>query len=167
MSRQGTGRFFFKGVVPYSLLMADDDLFEGELSRSVIGAFYEVYNEMGHGFNENLHAKGMAAELRFRGHKVAREVCVPVYLKSWVLGDQRLDMVVDDKLIVEIKSSKQLPKSTGRQLYNYLRCTEIEVGLILHFGLKADFYRQILTNDKKPRRGRGVTDFTDDTDKTD
>lgn len=134
--------------------MADEDLFEGALSRSVIGAFFEVYNEMGHGFTEILHAKGMQAELQWRGHSVAREVCVPVYLKGWVLGDQRIDMVVDDKLIVEIKSSQRLPKSTGRQLYNYLRCTDIEVGLILHFGLKADFFRQIVTNDKKQRLRR-------------
>src|SRR6478672_9532575 len=114
--------------------MADEDLFEGKLSRSVIGAFFEVYNEMGYGFTEILHAKGMQAELQWRGHKVTREVCVPVHLKGWVLGDQRIDMVVDDRLIVEIKSSQRLPKSTGRQLYNYLRCTDIEVGLILHFG---------------------------------
>ncbi|HUQ46777.1 MAG TPA: GxxExxY protein [Gemmatimonadaceae bacterium] len=144
--------------------MGDDDLFEGELSRSVIGAFYEVYNEMGHGFTETLHARGMQAELEFRGHKVAREVCVPVYLKGWLLGDQRIDMIVDGRLIIEIKSSQRLPKSTGRQLYNYLRCTDIEVGLILHFGLKAEFYRQIVTNDKKPRLRRGHTDLTDRTD---
>lgn len=134
--------------------MSDDDLIEGELSRSVIGAFFEVYNEMGYGFTEILHTKGMQAELQFRGHKVAREVCIPVYLKEWALGDQRIDMVVDDKLIVEIKSSERLPRTADRQLYNYLRCTDIEVGLILHFGLKANFYRQIVTNDKKQRLRR-------------
>ena len=147
--------------------MAKVNLFEGDLSRSVIGAFFEAYNEMGYGFTEILHAKGMQAELQSRGHRVAREVCVPVYLKEWTLGDQRIDMVVDDKMIVEIKSSQRLPKNTGRQLYNYLRCTDIEVGLILHFGLKAEFYRQIVTNDKKPRLRRGYTDLTDLTDKTD
>lgn len=140
--------------------MSDDDLIEGELSRSVIGAFYEVYNEMGYGFTEYLHARGMQAELLYRGHNVAREVSVPVYLKDWVLGDQRIDMIVDDKLIVEIKSTHQLPKSVGRQLYNYLRCTDLEVGLLLHFGPKAAFYRQIVTNDQK-RRLRSPTDYAD------
>lgn len=136
--------------------MGDDGLIEGELSRSVIGAFFEVYNEMGYGFLEHLHAKGMQVELLSRGHNVTREVSVPVYFKGWTLGDQRIDMIVDDKLIIEIKSTYNLPKTANRQLYNYLRCTDLEVGLLLHFGPKAFFHRQVLSNEKKRRLRRNA-----------
>lgn len=136
--------------------MGDDGLIEGELSRSVIGAFFEVYNEMGYGFTEELHARGMQIELLSRGHNVAREVKVPVYLKGWNLGDQRMDIVVDDKLIIELKSTENLPKTARRQLYNYLRCTDLEVGLLLHFGPNPWFQRQVLSNEKKKRLRRNV-----------
>jgi GxxExxY protein len=133
--------------------MSDDDLIESELSRSVIGAFYEVYNEMGYGFTEALHTRGMQVELLSRGHNLASEVLVPVYLKGFVIGEQRMDMVVDDKLILEIKSTEHLPRTARRQLYNYLRCTELEVGLLLHFGPKPWFQRQVLSNEKKSAFG--------------
>lgn len=134
--------------------MADNDLLERELSRLVIGAFYEVYNEMGFGFTEFLHAQGMQLELLSRGLNLAREVKVPVRMKGCLIGEQRLDMVVEDKLIVEIKSTEFLPKTARRQLYNYLRCTEFEVGLLLHFGPKPWFQRQVLSNEKKGRLQR-------------
>lgn len=142
--------------------MADEDLIEGKLSRAVIGAFFEVYDEMGHGFLEHLHAKGMERELTSRGLTVTREKSVPVYLKEWCLGDQRIDMLVNERLVVEIKSSYNLPNSAIRQLHNYLRCTDLEVGLLLHFGPKPAFHRQLVTNDRKAHgRLRRHTDLTD------
>lgn len=143
-------------------VMSDDDLIEGKLSRAVIGAFFEVYDEMGHGFLEHLHARGMERELTSRGLTVTREESVPVYLKQWRLGEQRIDMLVNDKLIVEIKSSYNLPNSAMRQLHNYLRCTDLEVGLLLHFGPKPAFHRLLVTNDRKAHgRLRRQTDSTD------
>ncbi len=136
--------------------MGDDGLIEGELSRSVIGAFFEVYNEMGYGFTEELHARGMQVELLSRGLNLAREVRVPVRLRGLILGEQRLDMVVEDKLIVEIKSTENLPRTARRQLYNYLRCTDLEVGLLLHFGPNPWFQRQVLSNEKKKRLRRNA-----------
>lgn len=65
------------------------------------------------------------------------------------LCSQRLDMVVDDRLVVEVKSSALLPPATKRQLYGYLRATKIEVGLVLHFGPEPRFHRLILTNNRK------------------
>jgi GxxExxY protein len=133
--------------------MSEDDLIEAELSRAVIGAFFEVYNEMGYGFTEFLHAQGMQVELLSRGLNLAREVPVPVRMKGCVIGEQRMDMVVEDKLIVEIKSTEYLPKTARRQLYNYLRCTDLEVGLLLHFGSKPWFQRQVLSNKNKGASG--------------
>jgi GxxExxY protein len=80
------------------------------LTRSVIGAFYEVYNQLGFGFLEHIYMKALERELRARGHKVAREVWVTVYYKGEELGRQRVDMVVDEKLVVEGKSTYELRK---------------------------------------------------------
>ncbi|HEY8175837.1 MAG TPA: GxxExxY protein [Gemmatimonadaceae bacterium] len=109
-------------------------LIEEELTYSVIGASHEVYNTLGFGFLEHIYVQGMERELRARGHKVSREVGVVVMYKGDELGTQRLDMVVDDKLVVEVKSTYELHKAASRQLFNYLRATRLEVGLLLHFG---------------------------------
>ena len=142
--------------------MGNDDLIEKELCGEVIGAFYEVYNEMGFGFTEYLHTQGMQVELLMRGLNLMREFKVPVRMKGCVIGEQRLDMVVEDKLIVEIKSTEVLPKTARRQLYNYLRCTDFEIGLLLHFGPKPWFQKQVLSN--KNKRLRRHTDQPNEAD---
>lgn len=129
--------------------MHREPLIEGPLTQSVIGAFFEVYNTLGFGFLEQIYVLAMERELRNRGHRVAREVAVRVTYKGEYLGLQRIDMIVDDKLIVEIKSTYQLHGFSIRQIYSYLRGTNLEVGLILHFGPEPKFYRQILTKRDK------------------
>jgi GxxExxY protein len=112
----------------------------------VIGAFYEVYNALGFGFLEHLYVMALETELRERGHAVAREVGVPVFYKGRELGYQRLDMIVDEKLVVETKSTFELHKAAQRQLRSYLQATKLEVGLLLHFGPEARFYRVVSSN---------------------
>ena len=123
--------------------MPQIELIEEELTGSVIGAFFEVYNNVGFGFLEHIYARAMECELKDRGHRVAREVAVDVKYKTLSTGTQRLDMVVDEKLIVEVKSNFQLHPSAIRQVYSYLRGSGLEVGLLLHFGPEPKFYRQI------------------------
>ncbi len=126
--------------------MARIDLLQEERTHSVIGAFYEVYNTLGFGFLEHFYTMALERELRARGHRVAREVCVRVYYKGEELGEQRLDMIVDEVLIVENKSTYKLHKSAPRQVLNYLKATRLEVGLLLHFGPDPSFYRLISPN---------------------
>ena len=116
-------------------------LHEEALSHAVIGAFFEVHNTLGFGFLEHLYAAALERELLARGHHVARELGVRVCYKGQELGSQRLDMVVDERLVVEIKATHELHRSATRQLYNYLRATSLAVGLLLHFGPSARFYR--------------------------
>ena len=132
--------------------MARGKLIEDELTRSVIGAFYEVYKELGFGFLENPYSLALSQELRNRGHVVAREFLATIKYKGEALCQQRLDVVVDNRLVIEIKSAALLPPTAIRQLYNYLHATDFEVGLVLHFGPEPKFYRQILTNDLKTKR---------------
>lgn len=99
----------------------------------------------------------MERELRHRGHAVAREVGVRIMYKGEHLTTQRLDMIVDDRLVIEMKSTHQLHPAALRQLQNYLRSTTLEIGLLLHFGSVARFHRLIFTNDRKGR----ATDSTE------
>jgi GxxExxY protein len=132
------------------------ELVHGELTRSVIGGFYEVYNELRYGLLENLYRSALVLELRDRGHHVEREVHVGVTYKGRPIGTQRLDLVVDGKLIVEVKSTHDLSPSAHRQLASYIRGSEIELGLLLHFGPEAKFYRQICTRRPGVSLGEGL-----------
>jgi len=118
-------------------------LIEEELTRSVIGAFFDVYNTLGYGFLEHVYALALERELLGRGHRVGREVSVNIAYKGITLTSQRLDFVDDEKLIVEAKSTQTLPAFAARQLYNYLRATNLAIGLLLHFGPEPKFHRLI------------------------
>lgn len=128
--------------------MARDELIEERLTHSVIGAFYEVYNTLGYGFLEHLYKAALERELRDRGHRVGREVYVLVIYKGQPLGRQKIDLIVDDALVVEIKSTESLHESAMRQIYNYLRATNLRVGLLLHFGPKPIFHRVVCPNSR-------------------
>jgi GxxExxY protein len=121
-------------------------LVEEALTHSVIGAFYEVYNTLGFGFLEHIYVMALERELIARGHTVGREVGIRVQYKGDELGLQRIDMLVDEKLIVEVKSTYELHKAAPRQVFNYLRATNLEVGLLLFFGPKPSFFRLISSN---------------------
>lgn len=123
--------------------MDTNQLMEEALTRSIIGAFFEVYNQLGFGFLEHVYVMALERELRARGHQVGREVGVRVYYKGEELATQRLDMIVDGKVVVEIKSTYELHKAANRQLFSYLRGSHLKVGLLLHFGPQPKFYRQI------------------------
>lgn len=131
-------------------------LLHDKLTRSVIGAFYEVYNTLSHGYLESIYLAALERELLSRGHRVARELSVRVMYKGGEIGMQRLDMVVDDLLVVEAKSTQKLHESASRQLYNFLHATNLEVGLLLHFGRKAQFFRVVCEKEYKRREVRSV-----------
>ncbi len=124
-------------------------LIEEKLTKSVIGAFFEVYNHLGFGFLEHVCKAALERELLARGHRVGREVGLRVIYKGEEIAFQRIGMLVDGSLILEVKSSYQLHPAATRQLTSYLRGTDVEVGLLLHFGPEAKFYRQVLSNNKK------------------
>ena len=118
-------------------------LIEADLTKSVIGAFFDVYNQLDYGFLEAIYAESLARELVRRGHRVDREVRIVVYFKGDPVGVQRVDMIVDERLLVEIKSCHDLSKASHRQVLSYLRGSALQVGLLLHFGPKPEFYRMV------------------------
>ena len=129
------------------------ELLEEQLTHSVIGAFFDVYNTLGFGFMEHIYELALERELRARGHQVRRQASVRIYYKGEFLAEQRIDLIVDDKLVVETKSAPELHKTAPRQLYNYLRATTLEVGLLLHFGPEPQFFRLVASN-KRPPAGK-------------
>jgi GxxExxY protein len=118
-------------------------LIEEALTRSVIGGFFEVYNTLGFGFMEHPYVLALEHELIARGHQVSRNVGVTIYYKGLELAQQLLDMLVDGKLIVEVKSTFLLHPAHQRQLRSYLQGTRLQVGLLLHFGPEPKFIRVV------------------------
>jgi GxxExxY protein len=128
------------------------DLLEADRVHSIVGAFYDVYNFYGPGLSEALYSASLELELTDRGHHVLRELTIPVYYKrDRYVGRQRLDMVVDSKVIVENKASERLPRGTCAQLISYLEASPFQVGLLLPFGPQPRFTRFI----DFPKRPRG------------
>lgn len=106
----------------------------GLAEEAIIGAFFEVYNTLGYGFLESVYVAALVRELKRLGHHVELEVMVRIWYKGDIIARQRVDMIVDGKVVVELKAGLALHSTAPRQLYNYLRATDKEVGLLLHFG---------------------------------
>lgn len=119
------------------------ELLEAERVGSIVGAFYDVYNYFGYGLSERIYAGALQYELEERGHEVTRELRVPVSYKGRHVQWQRLDMVVDGRIVVESKACEKLPAAAQAQLISYLRATRFEVGVLLHFGPSPSFQRLI------------------------
>lgn len=118
-------------------------LLESERCYSIIGAFLEVFHYFGPGLPEFVYSKALEHVLRQRGHKVVRELLVEIWFKDHLLGRKRLDMVVDDRVVVELKAKEKLSEYDVAQPQTYLKVTKFEVGLLLHAGLMADWKRYI------------------------
>jgi GxxExxY protein len=126
--------------------MLDTKLLERETTDQIIGAFFDVYNVLGFGFLEHVYSLALERELVGRGRRVGREVATPIWFKGQVLTSQRVDLVVDGRVVVEVKATMVLPPTAHRQTLNYLRATTLEVALLLHFGPKPRFFRIVQSN---------------------
>lgn len=127
------------------------DYLEEALTYEVIGAGFEVYNALGYGFVEHVYVQALERELLWRGLTVVREYAARIFYKGQHLTTQRLDLVVNDKLIVEVKARERLDPSASRQLFNYLCATGFEVGLLFHFGPGGlGRFRLFQPNERKP-----------------
>ena len=126
------------------------DLLHADLTESILNAFYHVYNRLDYGFLESIYAESLSRTLVKRGHVVERQVPIVVYFEGEAVGLQRVDMIVDGAVILEIKSTHDLSLSAHRQIASYLRASEMNVGLLLHFGPRPRFHRFV--DSRSPRR---------------
>jgi GxxExxY protein len=127
-------------------------LIEKELSHTIVGCFFEVYNEMGYGFVESLYARALEITLRGRGLWVDREYPVIVAFRGQPIGFQRIDMLVARRVVVELKSTERLAESARRQLRSYVTALGLELGILLHFGPVPRFHREL--RGRRATRGR-------------
>lgn len=118
-------------------------------TQKIIQAFYKVYNTLGYGFLEKVYQNALLIELRKMGFLCQSELPVKVFYEGIIVGDYRADIIVDNCVIIENKAAEALMEEHEYQLINYLKATEIEVGLLLNFGKKPEFKRRIFTNDRK------------------
>lgn len=124
-----------------------------ELTDRIIGVFYGVYNELGYGFVESVYEKAMLVALEEANIPVQGQVPMEVFFRGRSVGTFRADLVVEEKVILELKTSQTIEVSHERQLLNYLRSTPCEVGLLLNFGEKPQFKRFVYSNEKKRAGG--------------
>ncbi len=124
-----------------------------ELTPKIIGVFYDVYNELGHGFLESTYAEALVMALQDSGLSAAREIPVPVWFRGRKVGLYCADLIVEGVVLLELKAARTLESAHEAQLLHYLRATEVEVGLLLNFGLRPQFRRLLSDNERKRIRG--------------
>ncbi len=122
------------------------DLKHGLITDQILKVFYEVYNELGHGFLESVYHRSLVLALKSVGLNVSSKVAIPVWFRGVRVGRFEADILVENLVLLELKAARMLDSSHRVQLLNYLRATEIEVGLLLNFGEKPEFKRVIFDN---------------------
>ncbi len=123
-----------------------------DLTAEIIRAFYKVYNTLGYGFLEKVYENAMAYELAKQGLEVRQQMPIQVYYDNQLVGDYYADLVVARRVIVELKAADGLRPEHEAQLLNYLKATDMEVGLLLNFGPEPSYMRRIFTNDRKRKK---------------
>lgn len=128
---------------------SDDGYRHEELTSKIIGGFYEVYNELGCGFLESVYEQAMAIALRSHGLAVQPQAPITVSFRGEIVGEFFADLLVNDAVIVELKAARAIEPIFEAQLLNYLRTTQIEIGLLMNFGPKPEFKRLAFNNARK------------------
>jgi len=131
-----------KGLVKLKYLHED-------LTKKIIKCFYSVYDELGYGFLETVYAKALLLELVDSELTAEEQKDIKVYFKNNSVGNFKADIVVDNKVIIEVKAVKTLLPIHEVQVVNYLKATGIEVGLLVNFGEKLEFKRKVMSNNEK------------------
>jgi GxxExxY protein len=120
-----------------------------DLTERIIGVFYDVYNELGHGFLESIYREAMRVALGQAGLRVATEVPIRVIFRGTIIGTFRADLIVEGYVLVELKKCDVLAKEHDAQTLNYLRSTDLEVALLMNFGPQPRFKRFAMDNERK------------------
>ena len=129
--------------------MKNNNYKHSELTSQIIKAAYYVYNYFGFGHLESVYEKALQIKLNKMGFKVESQQPIVVYFEETVVGNFRTDLIVEDVVIIEIKAVERLHPRHEVQLVNYLKCTEIEVGLLINFGEQLQLKRKVFDNERK------------------
>jgi GxxExxY protein len=142
--------------------MADDrSLLHYAITDRILRVYYDVRSELGHGFLEQVCHRAMAIALADEGLRIREEVPLTVWFRARQIARFCVDIVVEDVVLVEVKAFHQLEPRHKAQMLNYLRASDLEVGLLLNFGPRAEFERFVFSNARKNRPGHGPGDRGD------
>lgn len=125
-----------------------DNYKHSEITEKIIRSFYKVYNTLGYGFLEKVYENALFIELESIGLFVEKQGQIKVYYKEKEVGLYFADLIVEEHIIIELKATETLCEEHEFQLINYLKATEIEVGLLLNFGKKPELKRKVFSNNK-------------------
>lgn len=129
--------------------MIKDNYIHSEITDLIIKAFYNVYNKLGFGFLEKVYENGMMIELKRLGLNAEKQKQLKVFYDEFEIGEYYADIIVNDCVIVELKAAEAICPEHEAQLVNYLKASDIEVGLLLNFGKEPKFKRRVLTSEFK------------------
>ena len=120
-----------------------------ELTEKIIEIFYRVYNKLGYGFLEKVYENAMMIEFKKENISAVSQSAIKVLYEGEIVGQYFADVLILGKIIVEIKAVKNIAEEHEAQLLNYLKATDIEVGLLLNYGPKPNFKRKAFDNLRK------------------
>jgi len=120
-----------------------------ELTEKIIEIFYKVYNNLGYGFLEKVYENAMMLAFKKENIPAVSQYAIKVFYEDEIVGEYFADILVDSKVIVEIKAARNLTLENEAQLLNYLKATDKEVGLLLNFGPKPEIKRKVFDNFRK------------------
>ncbi len=139
-------RFFYSKIIRKNLYKMNEEYLYKELTSEIIKRFYTVYNFLGYGFLEKVYEKALKYELEKAGLNVERQKPINVFYENELVGEYFADLLVENKVIIELKAAEGICEEHENQLINYLKATDIEVGLLLNFGKRPEVKRKIFTN---------------------
>ena len=120
-----------------------------DITGKILKAYFNVFNQLGYGFLEKVYENAMLIELKSFGLNCEKQNPIKVYYNEQIVGDYYADIIVEDKVIIELKAVENIAPEHEVQLVNYLKATEIEVGLLLNFGSKPQYKRRVLSEEYK------------------
>jgi GxxExxY protein len=126
--------------------MSADNYKHSDITEKIIKAYYDVYNTLGYGFLEKVYENAMLIELRGMGLSVEKQKPISVSYHGKEVGEYYADIVVNECVIIELKAAEALCEEHEYQLINYLKATDIEVGLLLNFGKEPEIKRRVFAN---------------------
>jgi len=127
-----------------------------EITAKIIGCALKVHSTLGNGFQEVIYQRCLAIEMEIQGLKFSRELEIPIYYESINVGARRVDFLVEEKVIVELKAISKLEDIQFAQALNYLEAYKLETGLLINFGSKSLEFRRV-SNEYKLKRQQNAS----------
>ena len=113
-----------------------DKIIYKDLSFKIMEAAFEVHNQLGPGFLESIYESALQLELEEKGYGVERQKAIPVLYKQKQIGEHRLDLVIENKIVLELKAVSEINNLFHQQLLSYLKASGIKLSILINFGTK-------------------------------